>query len=192
MRTPRRSPRSRPGARPGAKSGTRRPSRRSAPAAQQRTRSRLTGRTAILALVALVLVISYASSLRAWLQQREDLAEARAQIESSQQNIDDLEREKRRWNDSAYVEQQARKRFGWVMPGEVGYRVIGENGETLGPAADLDDEPVGMGKDAEWYERLWRSVESSSEESATNPEGPGPSKVIEPTRRDDPKDRSSR
>ena len=85
-------------------------------------RPRFTNRMAILVVVLAVLVVSYASSMRAYLQQRAHINDLRAQIDSSERDIKALEREKRRWQDDAYVETQARERFGWVMPGETATR----------------------------------------------------------------------
>jgi len=73
---------------------------------------------AVLVVVVAVLVVSYASSMRAYLQQRAHINDLHAQIDTSERDIKALEREKRRWQDDAYVETQARERFGWVMPGE--------------------------------------------------------------------------
>ncbi|MGH3425819.1 MAG: FtsB family cell division protein [Nocardioidaceae bacterium] len=184
MAAPRRRPRGRPGSRPAA----RRPRARTQAgpsSAQAAPGPRFTGRAAILVLVALVLVISYASSLRAWLQQRDDLAHAKAQIASSSASVDDLQQEKRRWDDPAFVEQQARDRFGWVLPGEVGYRVIGADGKPLGDAPRLADGPVGSTDDQQWYGRLWHSVESAAKKPETEaPAGVGPGDVIKPKRDD--------
>jgi len=110
----------------------------------------------VLVLVLLVLVISYASSLRAWLQQRDEIEAARVDIARSQASVDQLERERERWEDPAYVQQQARERLGWVRPGEVAYRVIDADGTTLGapaPAAILPGEPS-----SEWYDDVWGSI----------------------------------
>jgi len=82
----------------------------------------------VLVLVLAVLAVSYASSARAWLRQRNEIADLTAQIKASQAAIDGLQQERRRWNDPAYVKQQAHERFGWVMPGETGYRVSGVTG----------------------------------------------------------------
>src|SRR6478735_3119525 len=61
------------------------------------TRSRLTGRAAILVLVLAVLTVSYASSLRAYLDQRAHITDLKEQIALRQADIAELEREKRRW-----------------------------------------------------------------------------------------------
>ncbi|MCW2758073.1 MAG: septum formation initiator family protein [Nocardioidaceae bacterium] len=104
-----------------------------------RERPRLTGRMAVLAVVFAVLVVSYASSLRAYLEQRSHIATVSAQIASSQSDITVLEREKKRWKDNSYVADQARARFGWVLPGEVAYQVIGADGKPLTGTDRLTD-----------------------------------------------------
>ena len=117
----------------------------------------MTARAGVLVLVLLVLVISYASSLRAWLQQRAEIEAARSDIARMQASVNELEREKQRWEDPAYVQQQARERFGWVLPGEVGYRVIDADGTTLGapaPPAILAGEPPAD----DWYDDVWGSI----------------------------------
>src|SRR5213083_467172 len=99
-----------------------------AAAAAAPRRSRLTGRAAILVLVVSVLAVSYASSMRAYLQQRDQIGDLKNQIALREASISDLEREKRRWDDPAYVRQQARE-LNFVMPGETAYVVLDENGE---------------------------------------------------------------
>ena len=85
----------------------------------------------MLVLVLAVLTVSYASSLKAYLQQRQHIAEIKAQIAQSEADIDALEREKARWRDPAYIQSQARARFGYVMPGETSYVVLGADGKPL-------------------------------------------------------------
>jgi cell division protein FtsB len=117
---------------------------------------RFTSRAIVLGVVLLVLVISYASSLRAWLDQREQIAETREQISSVRQQVDDLERERRRWADDAYVEQQARARLDFVMPGETGYRVITPDGATID--TQVDPRPSDQAAPRDWYETMWASA----------------------------------
>ena len=134
---------------------SRRPSGRS-------TGPRLTSRAIVLGLVLLVLVISYASSLRGWLDQRQQIAEAQQRIESVQAQVDDLEREKRRWQDDAYVQQQARARLAFLFPGETGYRVIGPDGDAL-VTPDLP-EPQDQTDPRAWYDTLWASTRRAGRE----------------------------
>nr|MBA2738045.1 septum formation initiator family protein [Nocardioidaceae bacterium] len=124
-----------------------------------RASTRLTHRAAVLGLVVLVLLISYASSVRAWLDQRQDIATAEAQILASREDVSQLQREKRRWSDEAYVQQQARERLGYLLPGETGYRVVTPDGEALGAVP----EPVDASEEAgpTWYGTLWASSQQA-------------------------------
>lgn len=155
---PRRSPPRR--ATPGRESVGRAGATRAVETAERPRRGRFTGRAAVSVLLLLVLVISYASSLRAWLQQRAEITTARADITQTQVSVDALERAKLRWQDPVYVQQQARERFGWLVPGEVGYRVIGADGSTLGapPAPSAPSAPA-----PDWYVTVWDSVRAAGE-----------------------------
>ncbi len=133
-------------------------------------RPRLTGRAAILVLVLAVLVVSYASSLRAYFEQREHISGLRASIAASESNIDDLEREQRRWEDPAYVEAQARRRFGWVMPGEIGFQVIAEDGKPLARDDSLTDPDAAPEVERPmWWEATWASVEVAGKPERSTP-----------------------
>ena len=123
-------------------------------------RPRLTGRALILVLVLALLAVSYASSMRAYLQQRAHISDLKAQIAQRESNIDQLEREKRRWHDPAYVAAQARARFGYLMPGETSYVVIGEDGRALEAETTLTDPAtVDRKVPTAWWSEEWRSVE---------------------------------
>ncbi|WP_240641400.1 FtsB family cell division protein [Nocardioides ferulae] len=120
----------------------------------------MTGRAAILLLVVAVLGVSYASSMRAYLEQRAHIVDLKEQIAERQAAIADLEREKDRWEDPAYVEAQARERFGYVMPGETAYVVLDEDGEPLEAESQLNDPADVLGDEPEaWWEDAWASVE---------------------------------
>jgi cell division protein FtsB len=130
-----------------------------APRAEE-PRSRFTGRAAVLVLVLAVLTVSYASSLRAFLEQRSHINDLKSQIAEHEANIDELESEKDRWEDPAYVEKQARERLGYVMPGEKTYLVLGEDGKPLEPASELQDpSTVLTTTQTPWWSDGWASVE---------------------------------
>jgi cell division protein FtsB len=122
-------------------------------------RPRLTGRAAVLVMVLAVLTVSYASSLKAYLQQRQHIAELKAQITQSEADIDALEREKARWRDPAYVQSQARARFGYVMPGETSYVVLDADGKPLEAETSLMPKQAVLGKEpVPWFSAAWDSV----------------------------------
>lgn len=164
-----------PGRRPGSRPDSRatRAPRSRPPAVRERSarvtqgaaalarRPRLTGRAAVLVLVLGLLAVSYASSMRAFLDQRERIGDLKVAIAERQSDIDRLEREKRRWRDAEFVQSQARQRFGYLEPGETGYQVIDEDGEPLAPSSALSDpdEVVPEPVPTAWWESAWRSVE---------------------------------
>jgi cell division protein FtsB len=135
----------------------------------------------VLLLVLAVLAVSYASSARAWLRQRNEIADLTAQIKAGQAAIDGLRQERRRWTDPAYVKQQAHERFGWVMPGETGYRVIGDDGQTLGDASSQLSDPVTPPASAgtAWWDTAWSSMVGAGADAAdTEPSEPPPATKI--------------
>ena len=160
----------RPGRRHSGPGRSRRPGdrgqRASAPLAgttadnEPRPRSRVTGRAMILALVLAVLTISYASSMRAYLQQRSHIADLKEQIAAKEASIADLEREKARWDDPAFVAEQARKRFGYLNPGEQSWVVVGADGQPIDDDAALSDpDEVVPTTPTPWWDKAWGSME---------------------------------
>jgi hypothetical protein len=122
-------------------------------------------------LVLAVLTISYASSMRAYLQQRAHISDLKSQIAQREASIDDLEREKRRWHDPAYVQAQARERFGYLMPGETSYVVLGEDGKPLESQSTLTDPAtVDQHAPTPWWTTGWRSVQLAG--NPPKPEAP--------------------
>lgn len=124
---------------------------------------RITRRAVALFVVFALLAASYANSLRIYFDQDRQIAQARAEIRQRTESISALDSELKRWQDPAYVKAQARTRLGWVMPGEVGYRVIGADGKPIGNGAQIDREgsmPAGE-EPPTWYESMWGSVEAA-------------------------------
>jgi cell division protein FtsB len=178
-------PASRPGAGPGrgrprARSTARTspPTRRTAPPQPDRTagpqgqsetrpqtagrrRSSLTTRAIALAVVFLILTISYASSLRIYFAQSAQIATTQQQITDSQNRISDLQTDLARWRDPDYVKAQARARLGWVMPGEKGFTVVGQDGQPLGGGAQIASAQPPVTTEPAWWTRMWGSVEAA-------------------------------
>lgn len=168
------SPRSRTAARPGERAANQRTRPRpvdpgnaesgttpASPATQPRPMTSralgMTWRLLLLGVVVAVIAVTLAQSLRVYFVQAEQIAQLRAEIEATRAEIDELEDQLARWEDPAYVEAQARERLGWVFPGEVGYRVIGADGEPIGgdSAVLATEEETAPGL---WWEKMWGSV----------------------------------
>jgi hypothetical protein len=98
--------------------------------------------------------------MRAWLKQRSDINQLNADIARQSGDIAALRQAKKRLHDPAYIREQAHERFGWVMPGETSYRVIGADGDVLpdGTSALSDPADVFSRKNPEWWQQVYGSV----------------------------------
>ena len=122
-----------------------------------RRRSNLTGRAAVLALVVCLLAISLAYPLREYLAQRGDIAGYRGKVAEQEARVAELRRQHARWSDQAYVEAQARERLHYVMPGETSYVVL-EADDTPAPDGAVEPATAAAAR-SPWFTDLWRSVE---------------------------------
>ncbi len=124
-------------------------------AATRSGQRRWTGRAAVLVIVLAALIVSYASSLRAWVDQQQQLSALRTEQADQTQRVGQLQDEIARWNDPAFVKAQARDRFGYVMPGEVGYVVLDDKAvaTTATPARTAK-----VTSTTPWWQQLWGSV----------------------------------
>lgn len=118
-----------------------------------------------------LLVISYASSVRAYLAQRAEISGVRTAIAQRQQEIATAQSTIVQWSDPAYVEIAARERFGLVVPGDQLYYVVDDPGAT--PATARVQAPsVGGAKvtvpdGSTWWSRVAGSVGAAGNAPAT-------------------------
>jgi hypothetical protein len=114
--------------------------------------------------VLMVLVISYASSLRIYVSQRSEITVTRQAIVERQTHISDLQAELAKWNDPDFVKAQARQRLGWVVPGETGYKVIGPDGKPLDGGVEIDTQGATLAEDKPaWWATLWGSARAADD-----------------------------
>ena len=120
------------------------------------------GRTVALLAVLFIAALIMAQPLQLLLEQQADITQARQQLAQEEQREQELQTQLERWEDPAYVQQQARERFNMVMPGERKYLVIDNEDEPTEPEPTVAtvDEDVEMG----WADRLWGSVLHSGQE----------------------------
>ena len=109
-----------------------------------------------------ILVVSYASSMRAYLRQREHINDLKVQIAKAEADIALANREKRPRADPAIDEQQPRQRFGWLLPGETGYQVIDSNGKPLtGHDALTDPSSIAPTEPDGWWTKVRASLDAA-------------------------------
>lgn len=116
-------------------------------------RGSFTGRALILALVLATLALTLAVPVRSWFAQRAEIAGLRADVEAARERVADLQVQKERWADPAFVAAEARRRLHFVLPGEVGY-------VTLGSEEAITAEAT-AGPSAPWYQSLWGAVQQA-------------------------------
>ena len=97
-------------------------------------RARFTGRAAVLAVVICAIALSLAYPVREYIAQRRQIDQLQAQRLQMVAQLRTLERQQQRLNDPAYIEQLARDKLHFCMPGETCYVIIGGSGAGAAPA----------------------------------------------------------
>ena len=96
------------------------------------------------------------------MDQQQHLIALRDQLAGAEAESERLDQELARWEDTVFIEAQARSRFGYVRPGDTVWRPVG--GETLtediDPATGLQVTSgiVGATAGQPWYEALLESI----------------------------------
>ena len=147
----------RPGPRPGVRSVT------GAAASVSRAPAHVR-RLLMLAVLVIAMGAIIAPVLSGYLRQRADISAAQDRIEQEKVQIAELEDELERWEDPAYVEQQARQRLRFVKEGETAFTVIDDRAtvytEALPGMAPVSDEVLAA---SPWYGQVWESVKIANE-----------------------------
>ena len=150
--------------------------------AEQRSEQRLgltARRAAILAAVICVLTLTIAGPVRTYFAQRTEMKQLAASEAALRQQIADLEQQKVKLADPAYIAAQARERLGFVKPGDIPYQV------QLPPSAALPAEPGAQTASAAtndpWYTSLWHTIADSPHGPPTPaPQAPAPPSPLPP------------
>lgn len=120
--------------------------------------ARLTGRAVVLILVAAALVMSLAFPIREYLAQRAAIAAAEQRAAMLEDRVEGLAGQVDRWRDDDFVEQQARERLHYVMPGETGLVLLSPEDveDARKPEIRTTVEP-----EVAWFDTLWGSVQEA-------------------------------
>ena len=108
----------------------------------------------LVVLAAFVLV----PTIGTYLDQRQQIAALEEAVQVTEQQVADLEAERERWSDPAYITAQARERLYYVTPGEVVYLIDNDL-----PAAERPQEQDAVSDEVaethtDWMSQLVRSV----------------------------------
>lgn len=84
---------------------------------------RISLRLAAVVVFAIIGILIISNPLTQYLEQKESIRQAQADLVAAQQRVEDLENELALWKDPVYIQAQARERLGYVMPGQTLYQV---------------------------------------------------------------------
>ncbi len=89
---------------------------------------RFDSRSITLAVVVVFAIVSLQQPVTILITQQQAIADMQAQVNKAQQDLKNMQTERKRWEDPVYIRAQARDRLYYVMPGEVSYLVMDANG----------------------------------------------------------------
>jgi cell division protein FtsB len=90
---------------------------------------RLSGFSLLIMALTLLGVLILAPQLQILVEQRQEISDLQAQAKAQQEDLEQLEKDRARWDDPAYVRAQARDRLYYVMPGEISYLVFDDGAQ---------------------------------------------------------------
>lgn len=142
---------------------------------EQRSEQRLgftARRAAVLAAVVCVLTLTIAGPVRTYFAQRTEVQQLAATEAMLRRQIAELEQQREKLADPAYIAAQARERLGFVMPGDIPFQV------QLPPTAAVPPQPgtdaVTPVKNEPWYTSLWHTIADEPHlPPAAEPPAPG-------------------
>lgn len=108
----------------------------------------------LVVLAAFVLV----PTIGTYVDQRQQLAALAASVALSQEELEDLEAQRDRWRDPAYITTQARERLYYVRPGEVVYLVDNDLTDAQVPQEEAPVSEEVEQTRTDWMAQLVRSV----------------------------------
>lgn len=159
--------------RPAAPSAKRAPSSRPAraprqPAPQRRVdvrdwlgRVRVSGFVVIMLGLVVLGTFVLVPTVGTYMDQRQQIQALQNAVQISQSEVDDLQMQRDRWSDPAYIRTQARERLGYTFPGEVVYLIDNDLPASATPQEQDDvSEDVGQTQ-TDWMAQLVRSIASS-------------------------------
>jgi cell division protein FtsB len=119
----------------------------------------------LVVLAAFVLV----PTIGTYVDQRQQIAALEAAVELSRDEVAELQSQRERWSDPAYITTQARERLYYVRPGEVVYLVDNDLSEAAQPQeqAPVSDEVEPTKTD--WMAQFVRSVTGAGAAKTVTP-----------------------
>lgn len=114
---------------------------------------RLSGFTVIMLGLVVLGAFVLVPSVSGYVDMRQQIAQAEASVQLAEGQIAELEQERDRWQDPAFIMSEARERLYYVMPGEVVYLI-----EDDLPDDEAAEEPERVDDEVSEDERDWMTV----------------------------------
>jgi cell division protein FtsB len=159
---------------------------------------RFSGFSIIMMGVLVLAVVVLAPSIAAYAEQRQQIAELKAEVALQEAEVDRLTEQRERWNDETYIVTQARERLYYVLPGEVSYLVIDDRSPESLANADRAVSREVTEQRGDWMQTMLRSVMTAGLAPAPagtpaeqTPDDPAPTEPA-PTGTDQPADEGTR
>lgn len=132
---------------------------RAAGARGRRPRQTITGRTLVLGAVCVLMLVLLASPVHRYFVSRSAVAQSAEQLRRHNQELAHENQQLQRWSDPGYVQQQARQRLQYAMPGDTVFTVLRPGSRAgIDPDAGKDSTTQRAGT---WNTRLWTSVRAA-------------------------------
>jgi cell division protein FtsB len=126
-----------------------------------RSRRPVTGRALILGAVLVLLVVLLAAPLHRYLAARSALAQSEAARVNGQRTLNELQALDKQLSDPAYIQQQARIRLQYALPGETVYVVV-QQGQKSSLSTDTSKDTVATKVAGDtWNRRVWGSLQGA-------------------------------
>jgi cell division protein FtsB len=122
----------------------------------QRRRRAVTGRALLLGAAAVLLLVLLASPLNRYFGSRSDVNAAASQLHRDRAELALLRKQLRQWSDPGYVQQQARHRLQFAMPGDTVYVTVDRGAKNR---LQTTTPSIRIAEQGSWNQLLWRSVE---------------------------------
>ncbi|MGI8677854.1 MAG: septum formation initiator family protein [Jatrophihabitans sp.] len=124
-----------------------------------RARPVLTGRALGLGALVVLLVVVLASPVHRYLASRSDVTSAARQLHEDRQQLAELTKQKALYSDPGFIQQQARKRLSFAMPGDTVFVVVDKGSKT--EIEKTRDKSTAGKVTGPWNDRLWNSVRAA-------------------------------
>jgi cell division protein FtsB len=120
----------------------------------------LTPRSLVLGAVVVLLVVVLAAPVHRYFASRSAVSSAAQQLSDDQRDLSAARSQLAKWADPGYVQQQARERLQYAMPGETVYVVVRPGDKSAIQATSGAGESHGA-SNTTWNQRLWASVQAA-------------------------------